>query len=407
MTDADTSQRIIAFSPPDITEEEIAEVADALRSGWITTGPRTKQLERKLKEFTGAAGFACLGSATAALECVLRILGIGPGDEVVTSAYTYTASVSPICHVGATPIMCDVEPGTYHMDIDAVRAAITDKTKAIIPVDLGGCMFDYDRLYDALEAVKDTWHPVNELQSCFDRCIVIADAAHALGASYHGKPCGSVADFTAFSFHAVKNFTTAEGGGLAWIDAGFDNDDFYHQVMLQSLHGQSKDALAKTKVGAWEYDVEFPGYKCNMTDMQAALGLVQLRRYPALLARRRAMAARYESNLADMPVSIMEHYTSEAQSSGHLMLTRIDGAHASMRNQIIEYMGHHGIACNVHYKPLPMMTAYRAMGFDIADYPRAYEQFENEITLPFHTLLSDDDIDYVCATYRAALESCN
>jgi dTDP-4-amino-4,6-dideoxygalactose transaminase len=407
MTDADTSQRIIAFSPPDITEEEIAEVAAALRSGWITTGPRTKQLERELKEFTGATGFACLGSATAALECTLRVLGIGPGDEVITSAYSYTASVSPICHVGATPVLCDVEPDTYQMDIDAVRNAITDKTKAIIPVDLGGCMFDYNRLSDALRDAANLWHPANDLQSCFDRCIVIADAAHALGASYHGKPCGSVADFTTFSFHAVKNFTTAEGGGLAWVDAGFDNDDFYHQIMLQSLHGQSKDALAKTKVGAWEYDIEFPGYKCNMTDMQAALGLVQLRRYPALLARRRSMAVQYESNLVDVPVSIMKHYTSEAQSSGHLMLTRIEGADVSRRNQVIEYMGQHGIACNVHYKPLPMMTAYRNIGFDIVDYPHAYAQFENEITLPFHTLLSDDDIDYICNTYRAALESCN
>lgn len=406
MTDIRQTQRTIAFSPPDITEAEIAEVADALRSGWITTGPRTKKLEANLREFTGADGFACLGSATASLETCLRILGIGPGDEVITSAYTYTASASPICHVGATPVLVDVEPGTYQLDIDAVARSITPRTKAVIPVDLGGRMVDYDRLFQALGQAKSCWTPKGAIQECFDRCIVVSDAAHALGATYHGKPCGSVADFTTFSFHAVKNFTTAEGGGLAWKDAGFGNDEFYHQVMLQSLHGQSKDALAKTQVGAWEYDVVFPGYKCNMTDVMAAIGLVQLQRYPDLLQRRREIIARYERNLAGAPVQLMAHAEGDSISSGHLMLTRIDGVNARVRNRVIVSMGEAGIACNVHYKPLPLLTAYKNLGFKIADYPQAYAQFENEVTLPLHTLLSDDDVDYICAHYIQAIEAC-
>ena len=397
-------QRTIAFSPPDITEEEIAEVADALRSGWITTGPRTKELERQLRTFTGAAGFACLSSATAALECALRVLGIGPGDEVITSAYTYTASASAICHVGATPVLCDVEPGTFQIDVDAVARAVTERTKAVIPVDLGGRMIDYDRLFAALEGVRESWRPANDIQSVFDRVIVVADAAHALGATYKGRPCGSVADFTAFSFHAVKNFTTAEGGGLAWRACGLDDGEVYRMLMLLSLHGQSKDALAKTKAGAWEYDVLFPGYKANMTDLQAAIGLVQLRRYPDLLARRRELVERYEAGLAGSKLSTMRHYGPDFSSSGHLMLARIEGAGWEERSALIEQMAVRGIACNVHYKPLPLLTAYRDLGFGIEDYPHAFAQFENEVTLPLHTLLSDDDVDYVCENVIDVLE---
>ena len=404
MTELTGGQRTIAFSPPDITEEEVAEVADALRSGWITTGPRTKELERRLCAFTGAAGFACLNSATAALECALRVLGIGPGDEVITCAYTYTASASAICHVGATPVLCDVEPGAFQIDVEAVAKAVTERTKAVIPVDLGGRMIDYDRLFAALEGVKGMWRPANNIQSAFDRVIVIADAAHALGATYHGRPCGSVADFTAFSFHAVKNFTTAEGGGLAWRSCGLDDDGIYCELMMLSLHGQSKDALAKTKAGAWEYDVLFPGYKCNMTDIQAALGLVQLRRYPQLLARRRQIIERYERLLADAPIQTMRHYDDAFTSSGHLMLARIEGADWEGRSGVIEQMAQRGIACNVHYKPLPLLTAYRDLGFCIKDFPHAYAQFENEITLPLHTLLSDEDVDYVCLNLVDVLE---
>ena len=396
MTQTRDGQRTIAFSPPDITEEEISEVAEALRSGWITTGPRTKELEHRLREFSGAAGFACLSSATAALECALRVFGIGPGDEVITSAYTYTASASAICHVGATPVLCDVEPGTFQIDAEAVARAVTERTKAVIPVDLGGRMIDYDRLFAALEGVRGMWHPANEIQSAFDRVIVIADASHALGATRGERPCGSVADFTAFSFHAVKNFTTAEGGGLAWRSCGLDDDEVYRQLMLLSLHGQSKDALAKTKAGAWEYDVLFPGYKANMTDLQAAIGLVQLRRYPGLLARRRELIERYESRLSGSKVSTMPHFGDGFSSSGHLMLARIEGADWDARSGVIEQMAGRGIACNVHYKPLPLLTAYRDLGFRMDDYPNAFGQFENEITLPLHTLLSDEDVDYVC-----------
>lgn len=396
MTNEDTAQRTIAFSPPDITEEEVAEVAAALRSGWITTGPRTKELERRLREFTGAAGFACFGSATAALECALRLLGIGPGDEVITSAYTYTASASPICHVGATPVLCDVAPGTFQMDVDAVAGLVTDRTKAVVPVDLGGRMVDYDRLFAALDSVSDRWHPSNDAQAAFDRPIVIADGAHALGASLGGRPCGSVADFTSFSFHAVKNFTTAEGGGLAWRDHGLDGEEVYRRLMLLSLHGQSKDALSKTKAGSWEYDVMFPGYKCNMTDIQAALGLAQLRRYPGLLERRRQLVGRYEANLAGLPVETMRHFGEGYRSSGHLMLARVEGASWEERNRVIREMARRGVACNVHYKPLPLLTAYRDLGFKMEDYPNAYAQFENEVSLPLHTLLSDDDVDYIC-----------
>lgn len=404
-----SEQRVISFSPPDITEEEIAEVTDALQSGWITTGPKTKELERRLKDYTAADGFACFGSATAALECCLRALGIGEGDEVITSAYTYTASCSVICHVGATPVLCDVAPDSFEMDYSKLGALITERTKAIIPVDLGGRMCDYRALFAALEAAKNRWTPKTDLQRLFDRVIVLADGAHSLGATYGGQPAGSVADFTSFSFHAVKNFTTAEGGGLAWrAREGLNSDEFYHELMLLSLHGQTKDALSKARAGAWEYDIAFPGWKCNMTDMQAALGLAQLRRYPALLARRREIIARYETALSSLNVQFMPHFDERGESSGHLMLARLIGKSQAFRNALIERMAEAGVSTNVHYKPLPLLTAYRNLGFNAADFPHALAQFENEITLPLHTLLTNDDVTYVAETFRqsyAALEA--
>lgn len=411
----------IPFSPPDITEAEIAEVADALRSGWITTGPKTKQLERELADFLGTERVACLGSATAALECALRALGIGPGDEVITSAYTYTASCSPICHVGATPVLCDVAAGSYEMDYSQLERLITPRTKAIIPVDLGGVMCDYDALLTAIDAFGDAWSPVNARQEAIGRIAVVSDSAHALGSVRHGMRAGQVADLSTFSFHAVKNFTTAEGGAVTWRAGLFDAEELYHEFMLMSLHGQSKDALAKTKAGAWEYDVAFPGWKCNMTDLQAGLGLAQMRRYPGMLARRRAMIARYQDNLADMDLSIMQHYraadgsdasraadaaaradATQESSSGHLMLVRLNGRGQAFRNRVIEHMAEAGVATNVHYQPLPLLTAYKNLGFDIADFPNAYAQFENEITLPLHTKLSDADIDEVSRALHAA-----
>ena len=414
-------RREIPFSPPDITQAEIDEVVDALQSGWITTGPKTKELERELAGFTGAARIACLSSATAALECALRSLGIGPGDEVITSAYTYTASCSPICHVGATPVLADVAPGSFEMDYAALDALITPRTRAIVPVDIAGRLCDYDALEKALGAARDRFQPANERQEAIGRIAIVADGAHALGAARHGSRAGEVADLTTFSFHAVKNFTTAEGGALAWRPGLFDDDELYREVMLMALHGQTKDALAKTKAGAWEYDIAFPGWKCNMTDIQAALGLAQLRRYPGLLARRRALVARYEDRLAGLPVEILRHYEDASgadaahaedaaaraeaggfSSSGHLMLVRMPGKSQAFRNALIERLAGMGVASNVHYKPLPLLTAYRDMGFAIMDFPNAFAQFENEITLPLHTKLSDGDVDYICACLRQA-----
>ena len=394
------SQRRIAFSPPDITQAEIDEVVDTLKSGWITTGPKTKQFERDLATFIGAPRVAALGSATAALECALRLLGIGPGDEVITSAYTYTASASCICHVGATPVLVDVAPGSFEMDYDALDSAITDRTRAIIPVDIAGRMVDYDKLHAALDRAADRWNPRNGQQRVFDRLPIVTDAAHSLGAVRKGVNAGLAGDLSAFSFHAVKNLTTAEGGALTWKPGLFDDEWAYHQIMLMSLHGQSKDALAKDRAGAWEYDIEFPGWKCNMTDIMAAIGLVQLRRYPDLLARRRDMVARYEEGLADLGVTWMTHYEGDPHtdgfaSSGHLMLVRLIGRSRSFRDELINRLAEAGIGTNVHYKPLPMLTAYRNLGFDIANFPNALAQFENEITLPLHTLLSDEDIDYI------------
>lgn len=399
-----TEQKRISFSPPDITQAELDEVADALRSGWITTGPKTKEFEREIALFAQAERSATFASTTAALECALRAFGIGPGDEVITSAYTYTASCSVICHVGATPVLCDVAPGSYEMDYDALPDLVTERTRAVIPVDIAGRMVDYDRLFAALDSASDRWKPATELQSAFDRVIVLADAAHSFGATYQGRPSGSVADFTAFSFHAVKNLTTAEGGALAWRAGAFDSDELYRRFMLQSLHGQTKDALAKNRAGAWEYDIAFPGWKCNMTDIQAALGLAQLRRYPASLARRRAIVERYERNLGECDVELLRHYGEDFESSGHLMLVRLTGKSSAFRNALIERMADDGVATNVHYKPLPLLTAYRDLGFAIADFPNALAQFENEVTLPLHTLLSDEDVDYVAGSFKRALD---
>ena len=404
---------MIPFSPPDITQAEIDLVVEALQSGWITTGPKTKQLERELADYIGTNKVACLNSATAALECGLRLLGIGPGDEVITSAYTYTASASCVCHVGATPVLCDVAPDSFEMDYSKLAGLVTDRTRAITPVDIGGRMIDYDRLFDALDALAPKWSPANETQARFSRLPVLADGAHSLGAVYHGKNAGQVADLTAFSFHAVKNFTTAEGGALTWKPGAFDDEEAYKQVMLMSLHGQTKDALAKDKAGAWEYDIAFPGWKCNMTDVLAALGLAQLERYPGLLARRKDMVARYEKNLADEDVSILRHYEGDPAaggfaSSGHLMMVRLNGRTSAFRNALIERMAEAGVSSNVHYKPLPLLTAYKDLGFDIADYPNAYAQYENEVTLPLHTKLTDEDVDFICKVFcdaKRALEA--
>lgn len=394
--------RKISFSPPDITEEEIQEVAAAMRSGWITTGPRTKELERQVAAFCGNKNAVCLNSATAALEMTLRVLGIGPGDEVITSAYTYTASASVVAHVGAKLVLVDTAENSLEMDYDALEAAITERTKAVIPVDLAGVPCDYDSLFAIVERQKDKFFPRNKIQRAIGRVAVIADGAHAFGASYKGKKIGSVADFTSFSFHAVKNFTTAEGGAALWnsID-GIADEDIYKEYQLLSLHGQNKDALAKTKLGAWEYDIKGTYFKCNMTDILAAVGLIQMKRYPGMLARRREIIGRYDAGLQDFPAEVLVHYTEEHVSSGHLYLVRLIGRDAEYRNRFIEKMAEHGVATNVHYKPLPMHTAYKAMGFDIKDYPHAYAMYENEITLPLHTKLSDEDIDYILEVFKS------
>lgn len=395
----------IAFSPPDVGELEIAEVGEALRSGWITTGPRTKKLERMTAEFVGTKRAVCLNSQTACAETALRILGVGPGDEVITSAYTYTASASVIAHVGAKIVLVDTQKDSLEMDYDALEAAVNEKTKVIIPVDLGGVPCDYDRIFDIVERKKTLFHPANALQENFGRVIVMADTAHAFGATWHGQPVGSVADISNFSWHAVKNFTTAEGGALVWKSRpGVDDEDIYHQAQLLSLHGQSKDALAKTQLGAWEYDIKGLWYKCNMTDVVAAIGLKQFERYPAMLARRREIIGRYDEALRPLGVWTLPHYTAEHQSSGHLYITRIPGVTAAQRNEIIIRMAEAGIACNVHYKPLPMHTAYQALGFDIRNYPNAHAMFENEITLPLHTLLTDEQVAYVTEQYTRILK---
>lgn len=397
--------RNIPFSPPDISELEIAEVAEALRSGWITTGPRTKKLENLISEWIGTEKCVCLNSQTACAETVLRIMGIGKGDEVITSAYTYTATASVIDHVGAKIVLIDTQKNSIQMDYDALEAAINENTKAIIPVDLGGVPCDYNRIFDIAQRKKGLFTPKNDIQEKLGRIAVLADTAHALGAKYHGKMIGSVADFSSFSFHAVKNFTTAEGGALTWRTVnGISNEDIYKRIQLLSLHGQSKDALTKTELGTWEYDIVGTYYKCNMTDITAAIGLKQFDRYPEMLRRRKEIIKRYDSAFMPLGVETLRHYTDEYESSGHLYITRIPGIDAEQRNEIIIKMAEQGIFCNVHYKPLPMHTAYKNLGFNINDFPNAYAYYINEITLPLHTSLTDEDVEYVIQKYTEELK---
>lgn len=416
--------RSIPFSPPDMSEAEALEVADALRSGWITTGPKTKEFERLIAEYCGTAKAVCLNSATAAMEMVLRLVGVGPDDEVIVPAYTYTATASVTQHVGCRVVMVDSQKDCVEMDYDKLADAITERTKVICPVDLGGIVCDYDRVFQIVEAKKALFQPTNEIQKRFGRIIVAADCAHAFGASRHGKMAGSIADFSSFSFHAVKNLTTAEGGAMTWnlpfgedlvsydpwstvphIEGETWNAYLYRLSQLYSLHGQNKDALAKTQLGAWEYDIIGPWYKCNMTDIMAGIGLAQLRRYPGMLERRREIIGRYNDALKDLPVAVMNHYGPDHASSGHLYLTRLLGRSDAERREVIIKMAERGIACNVHYKPLPMMTAYRALGFNINGFQNAYNLFENEVTLPLHTRLSDEDVEYVIGNYVDIIKS--
>lgn len=392
----------VPFSPPDITEEEIAEVADTLRSGWITTGPKTKRFEQEIAAFCHTEKAACLNSATASLELSLRILGIGPGDEVITTAYTYTASCSVICHVGATPVLVDTLPDSYDMDPEKVREAVNERTKAVICVDLAGIVYPYyEEIYQIAEEKKELFCPSGRIQEALGRIAVLSDGAHSFGASYKGKKSGEIADFTSFSFHAVKNLTTAEGGAAVWrAIPGISSEEIYKQFMDLSLHGQNKDALAKTKLGNWEYDIVAPYYKCNMTDIMAAIGLVQLKRYPELLKRRKELIETYNKGFQDLDIQVLDHYGEDHSSSGHLYLTRLPGRTRQECNQVITKLAEADIASNVHYKPLPMMTAYKNLGFDIQDYPNAYHMFENEITLPLHTCLTDEQVDYIISTFR-------
>ena len=390
----------VPFSPPDITESEVNLVSEALRSGWITTGPKTKEFERLIAMCCQTEQAVCLNSATACMELILRVLGVGPGDEVITSAYTYTATASVTCHVGAKVVMVDTAPDSFEMDYDKLADAITEKTKVVLPVDLAGVVCDYDKIFAAVESKKHLFSPANDIQKAYGRVIVLADAAHAFGAKWHGKMCGEIADFTSFSFHAVKNLTTAEGGALTWRNHdGVDNESLYKQFQLLSLHGQNKDALAKTRLGAWEYDIVAPYYKCNMTDVMAGIGLAQLKRYPEMLYRRRQIIERYNEGLKGRNVQVLDHFGDDHSSSGHLYLVRLLGEDVEYRNAVIERMAERGIACNVHYKPLPTMTAYKNLGFDIVDYPNAYNQYHNEITLPLHTSLTNEDVEYVISNF--------
>ncbi len=396
----------IPFSPPDISELEIMEVAEALRSGWITTGPRTKQLEKNIAQYVGTAKCVCLNSQTACAELALRVLGVGPGDEVIVPAYTYTASASVVCHVGAKLVLIDSQPDTLEMDYDAVAAAINENTKAIIPVDLGGVPCDYDRLFDIVERKRSLFRPASDIQNALGRVAIMADTAHAFGAKLGEKMIGSVADFSSFSFHAVKNLTTAEGGALTWNTIpGIDDEDIYKRLQLLSLHGQSKDALAKTKLGAWEYDIVGTWYKCNMTDITAAIGLKQLERYPDMLIRRREIIGKYDAALKPLGVKVLDHYTEKHESCGHLYLSFVPGITPEQRSEIIIKMAEVGVACNVHYKPLPMHTAYKNLGFDIQNFPNAYAHFAHEITLPLHTCLTDEQVDYVIENYVKILKT--
>lgn len=404
---SELKKRNIPFSPPDMSEEEARMASEAILSGWITTGPKTKEFERKIAEYCSTDKAVCLNSATACMEMILRVLGVGPGDEVITSAYTYTATASVTCHVGAKVVMIDTASDSFEMDYSKLADAITENTKIIIPVDLGGVVCDYDKIYAAVESKKHLFKANNEIQKAYGRVIVLTDAAHAFGAEWHGKRCGSISDFTSFSFHAVKNLTTAEGGALTWRNHnGIDNEDIYKQFQLLSLHGQNKDALAKTKLGAWEYDIIAPNFKCNMTDIMAGIGLAQFGRYPKLLSRRREIISKYNKALGvkegscfgevnGHKIQVLNHYNDEQSSSGHLYLVRLMDRDIDFRNETIEKMAERGIACNVHYKPLPMMTAYKKLGFDIKDYPNAYNQYVNELTLPLHTKLTDEDVEYI------------
>lgn len=390
----------VLFSPPDITDLEINEVVDALKSGWITTGPKTKELERRIAKYCNVNKAVCLNSQTACAEMALHLLGIGEGDEIIVPTYTYTASASIVCHVGAKLVFVDVQKDSLEMDYDQLEKAITSKTKAIIPVDLAGIPCDYDKIFTIVERKKELFKPNNDIQKAIGRVAICADAAHSFGAIWKNKKVGSIADFTSFSFHAVKNLTTAEGGALTWREiSGINDEDIYNQIQLYSLHGQNKDALAKTKLGAWEYDIKGPWYKCNMTDVHAGIGLAQLSRYEEILKRRKEIISKYDSAFKPLGVKTLNHYTEEHQSSGHLYITRVPNITLEQRQEIIVKMAEVGIACNVHYKPLPMMTAYINLGFDIKDYPNAYAQFENEITLPLHTCLKDEEVEYVIENY--------
>ena len=401
-----TNRRNIPFSPPDITEDEITRVADALRSGWITTGPRTKELERKIATLCHTSRAVCMNSATACMESILRLLGVGPGDEVITTAYTYTATASVVVHVGATLKLIDTKPGSFEMDYDKMEEAITERTKVVIPVDLAGVVCDYTRIFQAVENKRGLFKASNDIQKAIGRVIVLCDAAHALGAMRNGRMAGEIADFTSFSFHAVKNFTTAEGGALTWRDIeGIDNDIIYKQFMLLSLHGQSKDAFAKTQLGAWEYDIVAPMYKCNMTDIMAAIGLAQYDRYPGLLQRRREIIRKYDNAFSSLNVQTLCHYSETSASSGHLYIVRLLNHDSDYRNHVITRMAEEGIACNVHYKPLPLHTAYKNLGFDIEDYPNAYAMYHNAMTLPLHTRLSDEDVDYIIERFTDILQN--
>lgn len=395
----------IPFSPPDISEEEITEVIDTLKSGWITTGPKTKELERRLSEFTNTTKTVCLNSATAALELTLRVLGVGKGDEVIVPAMTYTASCSVICHVGATPIMVDIQKDSFEMDYESLEQVITEKTKVIIPVDLAGVPCDYNKIFEIVERKKDLFKANSSYQEKLGRIAVLSDSAHSLGSEYKGKKVGSVADFSCFSFHAVKNFTTAEGGSVTWKDnENFDNEELYKEFQILSLHGQTKDALSKMKAGSWEYDIVIPGYKCNMTDISASIGLAQLKRYPKLLERRHKIVEMYDREFERSKIKALKHKTRDYTSCCHLYITHIEGASIKDRAEIIEKMAEKGISCNVHYKPLPALTAYKELGFDIENYPNAYKYYVNEITLPLNTTLSDEDVSIISHCFKEVVE---
>lgn len=400
-------KRNIPFSPPDMSELEVEEVKQAILSGWITTGPRTKEFEKQISEYVGTKNTVCLNSATAAMELTLHVLGVGPGDEVIVPAYTYTASCSVICHVGATPVMIDCAENSFEMDYEKLPDLITEKTKVIIPVDLAGIICDYKKIYEAVNSKKNLFKANNYIQKVFNRIIVMADSAHGFGAIQNGIHAGAIADFTCFSFHAVKNLTTAEGGAVTWkYREALDDEKLYKQYQLLSLHGQTKDALSKNKLGSWEYDIVMPAYKCNMTDINAAIGLVQLKRYPEMLEWRHEIIRRYDEAFKDLPITLLDHRNEEHQSSGHLYFVRVNNITEEKRNEIIIKMAEKGIACNVHYKPLPMLTAYNDLGFDIENYPNAYDQYKNQITLPLYSKLNKTDIDYIITCFKEILKAC-